>query len=704
MTTAHPLPSHSLSAELDEDRMEMATSPYHQPDDQDIDFELDDQREHSIEDNSMIDDNTENMEANMHHDDIMFDEDDNELLDFDQDLPMDPDDVSVTNEPQIDQDDTTDNITFDEPVVDAEYDEVATSIDLGIDTENKHAEFNQGDVQEEAANIENNDSNDTLTDPVPQNVTGDRDISNTSTNEQESSAEDLTKPETTAVVDFATAATPEQTNKDQVEQTQHSNQVRDEKTPPELAESRKESVRVQQTIENLAAGLNGSHEAQEDGTQELRDGDSQHTPSRETSPENLHPVTVRFNGEDCWLFPPLETTEVRHVFLQDIALASRPFDQMLAAIRPGLIENQDMADHDEIVFDIPALGLHICEDSKHAPTITLSRVIDMYMMLSQNEGLTSFEPLYCELSTRVCLADQFAYLDDAAFSRRMTYTDFVAEQLGSPDGPNEIDETIAQQVDALEETLHGDLAAVEEEETHASITAYYDASDDGGDEEEEQQAEDPETETPDVTDGVESAPIEQLEVEVVASNESDIKDLKPASDANDNHTEFLPTSDDDKTTVLDQDHSPRKGEPEQSTGEGQVADQNGHAAKKSSDGSAKSDEVEDKDGNRVNPDEEDLFADENISSEVPNHKIDESNQLQQLDPTEAPEDPVAENDDFDFDNWSDDEEVKTEVGTLTKPSATPSKSINGKRKLVEDDDDFLEIDVSTPEPKRSRPS
>lgn len=54
------------------------------------------------------------------------------------------------------------------------------------------------------------------------------------------------------------------------------------------------------------------------------------------------------------------------------------------------------------------------------------------MKLSHNEGIEQIEPLYCNLSSRVCLASQYAYLAAAAQEGK-TITEIFAEHIDSPE-------------------------------------------------------------------------------------------------------------------------------------------------------------------------------------------------------------------------------------------------------------------------------
>ena len=172
--------------------------------------------------------------------------------------------------------------------------------------------------------------------------------------------------------------------------------------------------------------------------------------SRETddTTKTLHPVTVVYLEDEMSLFPPMLGDASSIYFLSDSSLASEPLDRLLAACRDILEGTLDH--HDELVLDVPALGLHICEDSKYAAQITLAQVLDVYLRLCHNDEGQEVRPLYCHLSSRVSLASQYAYLASAGGEGK-TYAEIAADHLDSPepeDGNREaVDETEAQHDD-----------------------------------------------------------------------------------------------------------------------------------------------------------------------------------------------------------------------------------------------------------------
>lgn len=683
--------------------MEMATSPYPEPHDNDIDFELDDQREHSMEDNSMIDDNTENMEINPEQNDIMFYEDDNELIDFDQDLPMDPGQSSYMHDRGIDQEEK------DQSIQDASFEDTAVVAD---DENNREDEIIENDLQEEATNIDTNLTEnpaafDTLQEPQT-NLLKDP---NNETTDLAFEEEKPLETQASDVKDFATEGVTTEVLRDDTVQPSGEEHARHAEPSIESSEVVEGNEQESESIQILADKLDESTGQADNEAEASQTDDPQHSPQRETTPVNLHPVTIRYNGEDCWLFPPFDNTETRHVFLEDATLASEPFDRLLAALRSGLVNDQEMADHDELVFDIPVLGLHICEDSKHASLMSLSRVIDIYMMLSQNEGLTVFEPLYCELSTRVCLADQFAYVDDAAFVRRITYADFVAEQAGSPE---EVIEDDHQEAPETENSL-----AQEDEQAHADTSTYHDAADDRNHHDEEEQGEEREEEERGEEDSVPSL-IEAQQTDFQKTHEvengdpAQLEQAEAKQDALDNEInkeniethigdvvqEFVQpsTTAELEVVVLAGDvENAQEDMPNQATHDGEPPIS--RQQKEESTDNLHSTTVQ------AEPEaDEDLFADDAVELDTRDVGLKETKQNREVDNNGIEPDILPANDDFDFDNWSDDEQESNKAEAVSNPSVTPSKGTNGKRKLLDEEDDFLDLDVSTPEPKRSRPS
>jgi hypothetical protein len=103
------------------------------------------------------------------------------------------------------------------------------------------------------------------------------------------------------------------------------------------------------------------------------------------------------------------------------------------------------------------------QGSKYAAEITLSQILDVYLTLSHNENLEYIEPLYCNLSSRVCLASQYAYLTAAAQEGK-TITEITLEHSESPEM-----EPVEHQQSFVEERVEDE--AVYHESTEAAPTA-----------------------------------------------------------------------------------------------------------------------------------------------------------------------------------------------------------------------------------------
>ena len=179
------------------------------------------------------------------------------------------------------------------------------------------------------------------------------------------------------------------------------------------------------------------------------------SPADQRHTAGLHTVKVNYQDTELCLFPPNQDDESQTFFLSDIELAHQSLDKLLSACHDVLAGT--IGDDDELVLDIPSLGLHIsqvCElasdfhsdllmrsqDSSYACQMTLSQILDVYLALSHNDQTEAVEPLYCHLTSRVSLASQHAYLRSAA-EKGKTFAEIAAEHLHShEDSPNERDQ------------------------------------------------------------------------------------------------------------------------------------------------------------------------------------------------------------------------------------------------------------------------
>jgi hypothetical protein len=73
----------------------------------------------------------------------------------------------------------------------------------------------------------------------------------------------------------------------------------------------------------------------------------------------LHTVKVNYQDTEICLFPPNEGDDSETFFLADVDLAYQSLDKLLTACHDVLIGT--IGNDDELVLDIPSLGLHICQ-------------------------------------------------------------------------------------------------------------------------------------------------------------------------------------------------------------------------------------------------------------------------------------------------------------------------------------------------------
>jgi len=100
------------------------------------------------------------------------------------------------------------------------------------------------------------------------------------------------------------------------------------------------------------------HQLPEEPVEEPRRLDDATAPAPDLS---LHPVKLVYLGEEMSLFPPSQDDESSTFFLSDASLAFESLDKLLSGCREILTGS--LGHDDELVFDVAALGLHICEVS-----------------------------------------------------------------------------------------------------------------------------------------------------------------------------------------------------------------------------------------------------------------------------------------------------------------------------------------------------
>ena len=127
-------------------------------------------------------------------------------------------------------------------------------------------------------------------------------------------------------------------------------------------------------------------------------------------------------------------------FFRDTNSAYEPMDKFLEACR-NVIPADELADHDELTFVIEELGLSICEDSKYAPTLTLARIVELYLTFHRNGSQDPVSIIPCSLQSRTCLQTTYGHLlQDALAGRELK--EVVADSIDSAEGTTENNEEL----------------------------------------------------------------------------------------------------------------------------------------------------------------------------------------------------------------------------------------------------------------------
>ncbi|KAL9621663.1 MAG: hypothetical protein Q9160_003916 [Pyrenula sp. 1 TL-2023] len=167
----------------------------------------------------------------------------------------------------------------------------------------------------------------------------------------------------------------------------------------------------------------------------------------------LHPVTIHYAQAEFSLFPPHDEDDASDFFVEDESLAQQGLDKLLCTCREVLAGS--IGDHDEVILDIPSLGLHISEGSSYANQISLAQILDVYLSLHHNDGKPSINPLICELQTRLCLTSQYNSLQRAAKGGK-GMSDIPKSVLTQPSQP-EYNEGASQGAPATKDERHGNV-------------------------------------------------------------------------------------------------------------------------------------------------------------------------------------------------------------------------------------------------------
>ncbi|KIW19044.1 hypothetical protein PV08_03334 [Exophiala spinifera] len=410
MTTIPSVAFHDMDAPHLDDQMDVASSPFRQVDD--IDIDLDSVRDPSVigsVNDDMVDD--DRVQLDNHDtgfvqtqaevavaDDDMIDETNPEDLDFNMDgdagdIPVDEDEDILYEEEEVDT-----SIQPEGDVARTNIEAVAEVdlVDFETDAASQPQPFHE--TEETFLPVEDEQSlpEDTLI-HSEENVQEDSELILEQVGQDVSGEKDHTLPQEQTAGDY---------------QTQAKSSV--EHLPNESADGRDQSDTAPHTVDG-SDSVPQEYEAVEAATND-------HPPP--------HPVTLNYMDEEMSLFPPMMEDASAVYFLQDSTLAFEPLDKLLAACREiltGTLEH-----HDELVLDIGSLGLHICEDSKYASQLSLSQILDTYLLLCHNDGTQEIPPLYCYLSSRVSLASQYAYLLSSATEGK-GFSEVAAEYVDTPE-------------------------------------------------------------------------------------------------------------------------------------------------------------------------------------------------------------------------------------------------------------------------------
>ncbi|KAJ5089280.1 hypothetical protein N7532_007964 [Penicillium argentinense] len=182
---------------------------------------------------------------------------------------------------------------------------------------------------------------------------------------------------------------------------------------PETQVSQTDSASKETEVENTEYPVtpkpHESHESHESHELEHQT----HEPEYENpEDESLHPVKVLYQDNEISLFPPLAGDSAETFFLHDEEIGYDNVGRLFSCFRDVLGDN--VAKDEVLVIDIDALGIQITEDSQHTSKMTLQHILDIYVRLSYNDGITHPDPLYLTLTSKISSYSELAGLDSAA--------------------------------------------------------------------------------------------------------------------------------------------------------------------------------------------------------------------------------------------------------------------------------------------------
>lgn len=730
-----------------DDKMDVASSPFRQPDDIDIDLDsvrdpsvigsihddmiddevvqlgnsgvAQDETDEILPDDDMFDDTnppltTENADIDYNMDGdgegVRLDEDEDILYEEEEDMPVE--------QPAQTVDEAGEVTLAEEP---QDYQEADDEIDL-VDFDEEHAETQQLTTNEAHVAAKQEIAN--ITEPEPETATA--------VQEPLPEVENGTEQPEAGQQDDGTQDPEQAEEHHEFEDDVHA-----------ANDGTDEFEAVVPSAETIPPAIGASALAPQDNVEQQEDTehhDPEHADKSQEVQASLHPVTLVYLDDEMSLFPPMLGDASAIYFLQDSSLAFEPLDKLLAACRDILKGTLDH--HDELVLDISSLGLHICEDSKYAAQITLSQILEVYLQLCHNDGNEESPPLYCYLSSRVSLASQYAYLASACGEGK-GFSEIAADYIDTPEpevqhihheqgaeddankefaaeeianGQHSANTTLAVETQDASHTVQNasdgenvpeDVAPVD---NHSADEAQNVDDTFGGAQAHEDQSEeatfipDPVKEETAKAENSADVPVDDLDRQdedptadnVVQETRSEVSGLSHVGihedETNSSHTVQADHAD---TDVVDPDAVHFAADAEELftdlQGQAQVSEHDPPEPEL--------DPFSDEELFAVEEDTKDDFGDVSVSAlqEAPNPASAGTNKEQQhprpASPTSSSSQPPP----------AEPSTRSLKPPTGASPPITPSKSIHSKRK-VEDEDDFDLLEFDTPEHKRRRPS
>ncbi|KAL8859913.1 MAG: hypothetical protein Q9178_003746 [Gyalolechia marmorata] len=126
---------------------------------------------------------------------------------------------------------------------------------------------------------------------------------------------------------------------------------------------------------------------------------------------HVHPVTVKYQAREMYLFPPTEEQKDHDkFFLSDEGLAAEGIRSLFGGFRDFLGES--IGDMEELEIKFDDLDLCISESNIDTANITLVHILDIYCQLHYNESNDTPKSMHLTLSTNPRFADKLNYLED----------------------------------------------------------------------------------------------------------------------------------------------------------------------------------------------------------------------------------------------------------------------------------------------------